>query len=36
MPKVNGKSYPYTDKGRKAAAEEKNKAPKKKAKAKKK
>ena len=36
MPKVNGKSYPYTDAGKKKAAAEKNKAPKKKAKAKKK
>jgi hypothetical protein len=35
MPKVNGKSYPYTDEGKKKAAEDKKKA-KKKAKAKKK
>jgi hypothetical protein len=36
MPKVNGKSYPYTDAGEKAAKEAKKKTPKKKAKAKKK
>jgi len=36
MPKVNGKSYPYTPAGKKAAAAEKKKAPKTKAKAKKK
>lgn len=36
MPKVNGKSYPYTPAGEKAAEAAKKKAPKKKAKAKKK
>ena len=36
MPKVNGKSYPYTPEGKKKAAEDKKKASKKKAKAKKK
>ena len=36
MPKVNGKSYPYTPEGRKKAEAAKKNPPKKKAKAKKK